>query len=373
VTSYPWHHVRDPSTPTGFITVALEWLGEYDLLDEVIASARRAIEEHGSSAAGAYIVGSMTAQRERHRGRWDHAVLEFEALERLVIDIDFAAPYPFIALRHAYLLAAQGERTRCEQLRRQARERAPVWAPSLAHLDHAVAGLLALAHRDPATAVDHLDKAGQIEQDLGLVPSGFLSRFADTFEAAWRLGDAGARLEELERFEDAMRDLRHVGMLGLAARCRALAAPPDDMGDHFAEALDLLGHEPDGFETARTHLLWGERLRRARRKADAHRQLGLAHEGFTRVGARRWAEQCVSELAACGIRRVSVPGLANGLASQLTPREFEVAREVATGVSNAEAAHRLFISERTVEYHLYNAFRKLGVSGRDELGAVMDT
>lgn len=373
VDAYPWQHIVDPSTSAGFITVVLGWLGEYETLDRVIAHVRTATDEHGPSASALYIASSMTASRERHHGRWDHALLGFATLEQIFIDTDFAAPYPFIALRHAHLLAARGDAEACHQLRQRARDKAPVWAPVLAHLDHAVAGLLALAGRDYTAALSHLDLAGKIEQDVGLAPSGYLSRFADMFEAAWRLGEADSWLHELNQFEDAMHTVRHDTMLGLAARCRALIAPSENMDTAFTEAVERLGTEPDGYETARTQLLWGERLRRARRKADAHQKLTLAHETFTRLGATAWAGQCASELAACGIRRTTAPERAGGPLSQLTPREYEVAREVATGLTNAEAARRLFISERTVEFHLYNVFRKLGIDSRGALTTTINT
>lgn len=369
---YPWQRVLDPATPAGFITVVLGWLGEHDILEDVIARCRQTMDEHGPSASGMYVAASMTATHERHRGRWDRALLEFDAIERLVIDTDFAAPYPFIALRHAHLLAARGDRAGCEQLRRQAREKAPVWTRMMAHLDHCVGGLLALAHRDFAAAASDLHRAGEIERDTGTVPSGYLSRVADAFEAAWRLGKAGSLRDQLDYFEAAMRSIQHREMLGLAARCRALVVAPDEMDTRFAEAVALLDREPDGFEAARARLLWGERLRRERRKADAHEKLFLAHETFTRLGATRWAEQCNSELAACGIRRITFPSLADGPATRLTPREFEVAREVASGMTNADAARRLFISERTVEFHLSRVFRKLEIKGRHELAGALD-
>lgn len=368
---YPWHRVLDPATPAGFITVVLGWLGEYRILEDVIARCRQAMDAHGPSASGMYVAASMVASMERHRGRWDRALLEFAVIERLVIDTDFVAPYPFLALRHALLLAARGDRAECEQLRRQARAKAPVWTRMMAHLDHCVAGLLALAHRDFPAAVSELDRAGEIERETGSVPSGYLSRVADAFEAAWRTGTADARREQLARFEAAMREVGHRELLGLALRCRALVAAPDQMDTRFAGAVDLLDREPDGFEAARTRLLWGERLRRERRKAEAREKLSAAHETFTRLGAVSWAEQCRSELAACGVRRIGGPSLADGPASQLTPREFEVAREVAAGMSNADAARRLFISERTVEFHLSRVFRKLEISRRHELTQVL--
>lgn len=373
VDSYPWSHILDPATPAGFITVALGWLGEYETLERVITKCVAAAHTHGETASGLYIANSMTANRERQRGHWDRALLESETLEQIVLDCDFAGPYPFIALRHAHLLAARGDTAGCEAQRRRAREHAAEWVPILEHLDLAVAGLLALANRDFAVALEHLDHAGQIERSVGLVPGGYLTRVADAFEAAWRLGDAQSRSEELAEFEAAMRAMDHRAMLGLATRCHALVAQVDHMDALFGRAIELLETEADGFEVARTYLLWGERLRRARRKADAHHKLAQAHEIFVSLGASAWVEQAESELAACGVRRaVSAQTLLGGPLSELTPREFEVAREVAQGLSNADAARKLFISERTVEFHLYNVFRKLNIDSRDALATTLN-
>lgn len=373
VDSYPWDDIVDPKSPTGFLTVALGWLGEHETLERASANARRAAEEHGPSAAAACIGALTAASRERDRGRWDRALAEFESLERIVVDSDFAAPLPFIALRHAHLLAARGEQEGCRRVRRRARQLAPAWIPALRHLDLAVAGLAGLARRDYGGALTDLEAAADIEEEMGLVTSGYLSRFADTFEAAWRLGRAEEHHDELDRFERSMRALQHPTMLGFAARCRALIAEPDTMDTVFATAVEQLSGEPDGFETARTHLLWGERLRRARRKAAAHRKLTLAHRTFVRLGARSWAEHCVSELAACGIRRRRDPDTPDGPLSDLTPRELDVVRAVGSGLTNAEAARQLYVSTRTVESHLYNVFRKLDIDGRDALVELIDS
>lgn len=367
VSEYPWQRIHDPSTAAGFITVVLGWLGEYDTLDEVIRRSREILTQSGPSACALYVVDSMNGARDRPRGRWDNALAGFDALENLTIDTDFVAPYPFIALRHAHLLAARGDDEACERMRRRARERAPMWTPMMEHLDGAVAGLLALARRDFAAAAAHLAVAARIEHESGLIPSGYLSRVADAFEATWRLGTSDEMLEELELFETAMRAIDHPGLVGLAVRCRALMADPDGMDGLFEHAIELLADETDGFEIARTRMLWGERLRRARHRAAARVQLTLAQEAFLRLGATAWSEQCESELAACGVRRAAPASATTDLAAALTPREFEVAREVAAGSTNAEAARRLFVSERTAEFHLQSVFRKLDIHRRTDL------
>jgi len=136
----------------------------------------------------------------------------------------------------------------------------------------------------------------------------------------------------------------------------------------FGEAMRLHALAPDPFETARTELAWGQQLRRDRRKADARGPLHRALDTFERLGAEPWAATARSELAACGERRAAASA---GPLGTLTPREYEVATAVAAGATNAEAAARLFVSQRTVEYHLSAVFRKLGVQGRTALAAAL--
>jgi DNA-binding NarL/FixJ family response regulator len=111
-------------------------------------------------------------------------------------------------------------------------------------------------------------------------------------------------------------------------------------------------------------LAFGVALRRARRRADARVHLRAAFDGFEQLGATPWAERARAELRACGqtLRRRDEPG-----GARLTPQEVQVAQFVAQGLSNAEVAARLFLSRRTVDFHLRNVFAKLGISSRTEL------
>jgi DNA-binding CsgD family transcriptional regulator len=125
---------------------------------------------------------------------------------------------------------------------------------------------------------------------------------------------------------------------------------------------------PDGrpFDRGRTQLLYGEWLRRARRRVEARGQLAAAFETFQRLGARPWADRAGAELRAAG-QRLRRQDEARVL---LTPQEMRVVRLVAEGGSNQEVAARLFLSPRTVGYHLYKAFPKLGVTSRAELAHI---
>jgi DNA-binding CsgD family transcriptional regulator len=132
----------------------------------------------------------------------------------------------------------------------------------------------------------------------------------------------------------------------------------------FGEALALHGATLDGFETARTRLAYGERLRRAGRRVDARPQLREALATFERLGARRWSLQAAAELTATGetVQRVDV-----GWRSALTAQELQVGLLLAEGRTTREAAAALFLSPKTVEYHLRKVYTKLGIHSRAEL------
>ncbi len=154
-----------------------------------------------------------------------------------------------------------------------------------------------------------------------------------------------------------------------AARCRALLAPDDAFRAAFEAALALHEGLAMPFEQARTQLLLGERLRRAKQRAEARAPLTAALDAFERLGARPWAERARTELRATG-------GQAGGrraqaAAEQLTPHELQIAVLVAQGMTNREAAAALFLSPKTIEYHLGQIYRKLDVRGRAQLARLM--
>jgi DNA-binding CsgD family transcriptional regulator len=157
--------------------------------------------------------------------------------------------------------------------------------------------------------------------------------------------------------------------LAVAARCRALLAWSDDSADpepHFAAAVRLHRHGSRPFELARTELAYGEWLRRVRRRrSQARVHLRAALDVFDRLGATPWSDRARLELRASG--ETARPRPAAVTLEQLTPQELQVARLAAQGGSNRVIAAQLFLSPRTVGYHLHNVFAKLGISSRAEL------
>ena len=188
----------------------------------------------------------------------------------------------------------------------------------------------------------------------------------DLVEAAARAG----RLDEARSAADRFaRWAEHTGRTwagAVALRCRALVEADDAAADLYAQAVAL--HRVDGahpFERARTELLQGEWLRRARRRSEARGPLRAAAEAFEELGARPWAVRARAELRATGESRSAGPG--QDVLADLTPQELQVVRLAAAGMTNRDIGAQLFLSPRTVGYHLYKAFPKLGVASRAQL------
>jgi len=194
------------------------------------------------------------------------------------------------------------------------------------------------------------------------------SALADAAEAALRSGDEDAARAALDRLNERANASRTPWALGLLARAHALFASDETADALYRESLDHLGHSGLVTELARTHLLYGEWLRRLRRRRDARLHLRAAHQMFQAIGASAFAHRARVELLATGEHaRVRAPETRD----QLTPQEQQIARLAAEGESNAEIAAQLFISPHTVAYHLHKVFGKLDVSSRNQLSRAL--
>jgi DNA-binding CsgD family transcriptional regulator len=186
----------------------------------------------------------------------------------------------------------------------------------------------------------------------------------ELIEAAARSDEAELAVEVLGRLTADTRASGTDFALGIEARSRALVSEGDLAETHYREAIERLERTSVRGELARAHLVYGEWLRRERRRLDAREQLRRSHAMFTEFGMEAFAERARVELEATGehARERTV-----ATRDELTPQEAQIARMPAGGATNHEIAARLFISASTVDYHLRKAFRKLGVRSRTQL------
>lgn len=201
-----------------------------------------------------------------------------------------------------------------------------------------------------------LARHGLVDPDLAPAP--------ELAEALLRLGDDDEAAAVTAEYAAAAAAKGQPWALARAARARGLVASDDAFAACFEEALALHAETPDVFEAARTRLGYGARLRRTGLRSAAREHLHGALDEFEELGAVPWADQARAELAATGeTARRRDPSTRD----QLTPQELQVSLLLAEGRTTKEAAAALFLSPKTIEYHLRNAYRKLGVHSRDEL------
>jgi DNA-binding CsgD family transcriptional regulator len=213
---------------------------------------------------------------------------------------------------------------------------------------------------------------GQYEEALAAAVSASEYREAvvenwglsELVEPASRTGRIDLATDALSRLAAKARATGTAWALGIEARSRALLSRDDIADSLFRDAIGHLNQSRVRSERARTHLLYGEFLRRSNRRVDARRELNTAHEMFSAMGMEGFAERARHELLATG-ERVRKRGVETR--DELTPQEEQIARLAGDGHSNVEIGARLFLSPRTVEWHLRKVFGKLGVSSRKEL------
>jgi DNA-binding NarL/FixJ family response regulator len=281
---------------------------------------------------------------------------------RLAQDLDLPMAVCGCAATLAWVAAVRGEEERCRQLAADAVRLAQTHhLPAIAVFASWALGLLELSLGRPERAFERL--SDPVRGPMA-VPSVRCLITPDLVEAAVR-GGCGGKLADTVGWYRAW--AAGTGQpVAEASVHRCLALLDDDAEAHFIEALRLhetIGPERRPFDRARTELLYGQWLRRVRRRTDARPRLAAALETFQRLGAAPWAERAATELRATG----QTMSRREPVATRLTPQEIQVARLVAQGGSNQEVAAQLFLSPRTVAYHLYKAFPKLGITSRAEL------
>jgi DNA-binding CsgD family transcriptional regulator len=329
------------------------------LLAHALATAR------ARSALGALpFVLNLIARDAATSDRWAQAEATYaEAIERAresgqQVDLVFGLA------GLAWLQARRGREAECRALAAETLALCETLGTRLQEVwATAALGELELGLGAPARAAEHFERQQALLRELAITDPD-LSPAPELVEVYLRLGrpaDAERAADELAAAAEAK---GQPWSLARAARCAGLLAGDAEMAEAFEAALRAHAGTLDGFEAARTRLAYGERLRRARNRVLAREQLRAAVETFARLEAHPWAERARAELEATGerLRRRDADA-----AEALTPRELQIALLLAEGRTTREASAALFLSPKTVEYHLRHVYLKLGVNSREAL------
>jgi DNA-binding CsgD family transcriptional regulator len=343
--------------------VGLAWLDELERACELLAPMVVAQRGAGVVASLAETLDSL-AQLEDLTGRWTaayaHATEAVDLSGELVRPFERA--YSLSALAH--LDAQMGAEELCRAHAAEALElTGGTEMAAVGNMTSASLGLLELGLGRPEAALEHLDAVRlRLEEQGGREPP-LLNWRGDRIEALVQLGRLDEARAGLEALQEQARATGRGWVQSAAARSEGLLASESGFDEPFARAVEL-GRSVTPLLRGRTRLLWGERLRRAGRDEEARTRLHEALVVFDVLGAEPWAARARRELAACGER---VAGAAPSLRAALTGQELQVVLVVAEGLRNREAAARLFVTPKTIEFHLSNVYRKLRIRSRAEL------
>lgn len=232
---------------------------------------------------------------------------------------------------------------------------------------HHVSGLLdlGLGHMDDAVAA--LEESGRLMREWGVRDLQVVPWLPDLIEAHVRAGHEARAQELVAELVARAKASGDTWSKAVASRCSGLM--DRDFEEHFSRALHLHEAMPSPFDRARTELAFAERLRRSGRRREARPHLYAAFEAFDRLGAMPWKARTEAELGSTGPH----VGSKREPVERLSPQELQVALVVGAGATNREAAAALFVTAKTVEYHLSNVYRKLGIRSRSELARLIAT
>lgn len=340
-------------------------LGRDRLAQDIAAELTGELRRHGMIG---WLPGTLfyAASAQAYGGRLDEARQTLTEALQLATDTAQQRWIDQLAEIAAHLAAAEGDEDEVRRLTdaAQVTVREPAWRTPWTSW---ALGLLDLGLGRAESALTRLSELAEGRRFFHILAT---RSTPDLVEAAVRVGKPGAASEPLDRYEQWVGHVDQPWARAVLHRCRALLTDDDaDAERNFLAALGPQVAEVRPFEQARTRLLYGEWLRRGKRKAEARTHLGAALETFERIGARPWADRARTELTATG---TSAPGraAASGAAAALTPQELQIVRLARQGLSNKDIAAQLFLSPRTVGSHLYRAYPKLGVLSRGELAGL---
>ncbi len=359
--------LRDDPRLLAWAAMGPLWLREVNS-GQVLADRALAMARNKSAVGVLPFVLTHVALSQAATDRWAEAQAGFHEAIGLARETGQHTELAAVLARLAWLEARQG---RSEESRLHATEALSLsrelglgiceaWAI-------AALGDLELALGQPEAAQAQFEQLRAVLRarhirDVDMSPAPEL---VDTY---LRLGRDQEAADAAAEFELEAQAKAQPWALARAARCRGLLATAPESDRHFETALSLHRQTSDAFETARTRLAYGSHLRRSRQRIRAREQLRAAIDLFDHLGADPWSDIGRAELAATGetARRRDVTTV-----SDLTPQELQIALRLAAGSTTREAAAALFLSPKTIEYHLRSIYRKLEIGSRSELTAAM--
>jgi DNA-binding CsgD family transcriptional regulator len=346
----------------------LLWLERFEELRPLLTRSIEQAREEGNVLRVAFDLtnlalldlrlGSLTASV----GAATEALTLCEAMEQTYLE---ACNLATLAFGSAHL----GKTEECARAAGRARQLADRLADELIHADaEGALGLQALLGGRLDEAVERLAPIVALAFERNIVEPSVVPYAPDLVEVYVRAGRRDEASEILERFEsNALRTGRRWAQAA-ALRCRGLLAADDGIDEAFTAALELHAQSPQVLERGRTELLYGGRLRRANRRRDARPHLRAALEIFDELGAAPWRELAQAELRATG---ESLARREPAASERLTPQELKIGMLVAEGKTNREIAEQMFLSPKTIEFHLTQVYRKLEIHSRAELAHLL--
>jgi DNA-binding CsgD family transcriptional regulator len=350
----------------GHCRIAVEMFGEADQLFTAMEESART---RGALSVMPHVLLGR-AMLDFFRGNWPQALSAAQQAAELSRDSDMGTNQARETMVLMRIAAGMGDAEFCETYGVEAAEQTVANGEEMleAQYDFAL-GLLKIGRAEWDGAVASLEKARCLFEQRGALELGYYQWAPDLVEAYVHTGQVAEAepVAELVHWH-AQRTGRPI-IWAFAERCRGLIAVNGDYNAAFLDALRWHDSAERPFEEARTQLCYGERLRREKKKAAARTQLQNSLTTFARLGAKSFAERARQELVATGLELMPPTGRPTDL---LTPRELQVALALSKGATTREAAASLFVSPKTIEYHLAHVYQKLGLASRRDLRRALE-
>jgi DNA-binding CsgD family transcriptional regulator len=343
------------------MTMLLSLTGEFDLVRKHLLPAIERQRRRGELPELAFNLDTLV-EMHLFDGRLSEAQAACEESARICLDLGLTQFEGSTTGMLATIMATMGREAPARELIRRAEKHL-----EFVEVAATAIGRLELSLGRPDQVIRPLAQALEQSSRRGISDTFMLSFVPDLIEAyveLERIDDARAALAPYER---AMERTRRPWSRAMVERCHGLLADDAEFDAHFRAAIELHADEAP-YDAAHTRFAYGRRLAHADRPDEAVAVLGDALERFASIGAKLWAARTQRELELLGEHRAAqaAPAL-----ERLTPQEFQVATAVVGGATNRETAAQLFLSVKTVEYHLHNIYRKLAIRSRTELAGVL--